>query len=185
MSDTDGNDAGGGNAPEAQSSDAAASAPKPAPDPAQQPTPHPAAAPAGGVNTPWHLWVIGIIAVLWNAIGAFDYTATQLRLDFYMSQFTQAQLDYYYSFPLWILVTWGVATWGAVLGSIALLLRKSWAVWLFGLSILGIILTAIYTIGIAPMTMNAGQWIFTLLIWAIAIFLFFYARAMKKAGVLT
>ena len=183
MSNTDGNNAGGGNAPEAQSSDATAAAPKPAPE---QPAPQaaPAEPDAGGVKTPWHLWVIGIVTLLWNAIGAFDFTATQMRLDSYMSQFTQEQLDYFYSFPAWTIISWGVAVWAALLGSLALLLRMGWAVQLFGLSILGIIVTAIYTIGISPMAMNTGQWIFTVLIWAVAIFLFFYARAMKANGVL-
>ena len=30
-------------------------------------------------KTPWHLWVIGIVATLWNAGGAYDYTMTQTR----------------------------------------------------------------------------------------------------------
>ena len=25
------------------------------------------------IKTPWHLWLVGVIAVLFNAIGAFDY----------------------------------------------------------------------------------------------------------------
>ena len=85
MSNTDGNDSGGGNAPEAQSSDAAASAPEPAPQAA------PAEPDSSGVKTPWHLWVVGIVALLWNAIGALDFTATQMRFEFYMSQFTETQ----------------------------------------------------------------------------------------------
>ncbi len=41
---------------------------------------------------PVHLWIVGTLAVLWNAAGAFDYSATQFRMDSYMSQFTPAQL---------------------------------------------------------------------------------------------
>lgn len=29
------------------------------------------------MRAPWHLWLIGIIAVLWHAGGAFDYLMTQ------------------------------------------------------------------------------------------------------------
>jgi hypothetical protein len=43
---------------------------------------------------PAHLWVVGALSLLWNAVGAFDYTATQMRLESYMSQFTPQQLDY-------------------------------------------------------------------------------------------
>ena len=27
-------------------------------------------------KAPVHLWIVGILAVLWNAIGCFDYYAT-------------------------------------------------------------------------------------------------------------
>jgi hypothetical protein len=40
------------------------------------------------VKTPVHLWIVAIVSLLWNAMGAFDYLATKLRLEFYMSQFT-------------------------------------------------------------------------------------------------
>ncbi|MCP4895894.1 MAG: hypothetical protein GY906_02880, partial [bacterium] len=36
-------------------------------------------------GTPIHLWIVGVLALLWNAMGAFDYLATQLKLEFYMS----------------------------------------------------------------------------------------------------
>jgi len=29
------------------------------------------------VATPWHVWVVGIVALLWNAMGALDYTMTE------------------------------------------------------------------------------------------------------------
>ena len=88
-------------------------------------------------KTPIHLWIVGVLAVLWNAVGAFDYSATQFRLESYMSQFTPEQLEYFYAFPPWMDAAWAIAVWASVLGSLSLLLRKAWAVWLFGLSILG------------------------------------------------
>ena len=138
------------------------------------------------VKAPRQFWVIGIIAVLWNAIGAFDYTATQLRLEAYMSAFTPQQLEYFYGFPAWAVAAWALGVWGAFFGSIALLLRKSWAVALFGVSIAGMVLTTLYnfvlTDGAALMGPDAMA--FSAVIWAIALALFFYARAMAKRGVL-
>ena len=80
-------------------------------------------------RAPTHLWIVGIIAVLWNAIGAFDYSATQLRLESYMSQFTPEQLDYFYGFPAWTVAAWAIAVWSSLLGSIALLLRRAHRPW--------------------------------------------------------
>lgn len=137
-------------------------------------------------RTPWHLWVIGIVSVLWNAIGAFDYTATQLRLEAYMSAFTPEQLEYFYGFPAWSVAAWALGVWGAFVGSIALLLRKSWAVWLFGVSIVGLVFTTLHNFVLTDgaAMMGPGAMAFSAVIWAIALFLFFYARAMAKRGVL-
>ena len=29
--------------------------------------------PAPKANAPWHLWLIGVLALAWNSVGAFDY----------------------------------------------------------------------------------------------------------------
>ena len=64
----------------------------------------------------------------------FDYLATKLQLDFYMSQFSEEQLEYFYGFPAWATSGWAIAVWGALLGSILLLLRTRWALWAFVVS---------------------------------------------------
>ena len=138
------------------------------------------------VKTPVHLWIVGILSILWNAVGAFDYVATQTRLKSYMSQFTPEQLEYFYSFPTWMDSAWAVGVWGSLLGSIFLLMRKSWAVWLFGASMLGLAVSTIYNFILSDgmALMGSGAAIFTAVIWAIVLLLFFYARAMVKSGVL-
>ena len=137
-------------------------------------------------KVPRHLWVVGIVSLLWNAVGAFDYSASQFRLESYMSQFTPEQLAYFYGFPSWAIAAWAIAVWGALLGSVGLLLRKAWAVWLFGASIVGMVLTGLYsyvlTNGLAMM--GSGGLIFTAFIWVVAFSLFFYSRAMARRGVL-
>jgi len=39
---------------------------------------------AGVEPTPWHLWVIGVVALVWSAMGALDYVMTQTRNEAYM-----------------------------------------------------------------------------------------------------
>jgi hypothetical protein len=138
------------------------------------------------VKTPVHLWIVAIVSLLWNAMGAFDYLATKLRLEFYMSQFTPEQLDYFYAFPSWMVVAWAIGVWGSLFGSVALLLRKSLAVWLFGASILGLTISTLYNFVLTDgaEAMGSGAVIFTAVIWVIVLLLFFYARAMAKRGVL-
>ncbi len=89
-------------------------------------------------RAPVHLWIVGVVALLWSLTGAFDYLATQLKLDFYMSQFTEEQLDYFYGFPAWAVAGWAFGVWGGLAGAVGLLLRRSWAVWAFAVSLAGL-----------------------------------------------
>lgn len=143
-------------------------------------------APGRRTRAPLHLWIVGVVAVLWNAMGAFDFTATQFQLSFYMDQFTEEQLAYFYAFPLWINAAWAVAVFGALIGSAGLLLRKAWALWLFVFSLVAMLITMFYTLvltdGIAIMG-TAGA-IFSLVIVVVAILLVFYTRAMISRRVL-
>jgi hypothetical protein len=140
----------------------------------------------GRRKKPVHLWIVGLLSLLWNAMGAFDYLATHLRLDFYMSQFSQEQLAYYYGFPAWAVAGWAFGVWGAFAGSIGLLLRKKWAVWAFGISLAGMVVSSIYNLVLSDgvRIMGSGAMVFTAIIWAVAIFLFLYARTQAKEGVL-
>jgi hypothetical protein len=137
-------------------------------------------------KVPVHLWIIGILSLLWNALGAFDYSATQLRLDFYMSQFTEEQLAYFYGFPAWVDACWAVAVWGSLLGSLALLLRKALAAWLFGVAILGLAGSSVYNFFLTDdaAVMGEGATIFTAVIWVIALALYFYAVTMARRRLL-
>lgn len=140
--------------------------------------------PSGRSRTPVHLWVVGVLALLWNALGAFDYLATQTEFEPYMSQFTGEQLAYFYGFPAWVVAAWAFGVWGGFFGSVALLLRKAWAVWLFGLSLVGLAGSTVYNFVLSEGAeiMGATGVVFTVVIWIIAIVLFVYARAQARRG---
>jgi hypothetical protein len=138
-------------------------------------------------RAPWHLWVVGIVALLWNAMGAFDYLMTQTKNQAYMGQFTPEQLQYYYSFPAWVVSAWAIAVWGAVLGSLLLLFRRALAYWVFVVSFLGLALSTLYTLVLSDglrIMGGPGALAFTAAIVVVAILLILYAAAQKKRRVL-
>ncbi len=139
------------------------------------------------VKAPVHLWIIGVIALLWNAMGAFDYLATKLQLESYMGQFTEEQLAYFYGFPAWVTAFWAIAVWGALAGSVGLLMRKKWSVWAFAVSTTGMVITAIYNFGMSngAEIMGGEAVAFSAVIWIIAFFLLWYSWWLAKKGVLT
>jgi ribose/xylose/arabinose/galactoside ABC-type transport system permease subunit len=126
------------------------------------------------------------LALLWNAMGAFDYLATQLKLDFYMSQFSEEQLAYFYGFPAWAVAGWAFGVWGALAGAVGLLLRRRWAVWAFAVSLAGLAVSSIYTLVLSngAEVMGSEGAVFSAIIWAVAIFLLGYARALAKRSVM-
>jgi hypothetical protein len=142
---------------------------------------------AKAARTPRHLWVVGVVALLWNAIGALDYVMTETRNPAYMKSFTPEQLAYFYSFPAWAIATWACAVWGGVLGSILLLLRRRLAVPVFLVSLIAMVLTNIYSYLLsngASLMSGVGAHVFNAVIFLIGLALFLYARAMRDRGVL-
>jgi hypothetical protein len=137
--------------------------------------------------TPWHLWVIGVVGLLWNAMGAFDYVMTETRNEAYMSGFTPEQLSFFYGIPSWAVATWAIAVWGGVLGALLLLLRRRHAVWVFLVSLIAMVLTAFqnYVLSNGMEVMgDAFSLAFTATIFLIALALFLYARAMLERKIL-
>jgi hypothetical protein len=138
-------------------------------------------------RTPWHLWVVGVLSVLWNSIGAYDYLMTQTQNEAYMSSFTPEQLEYFYGFPSWVVAFWALAIWSSVLGSILLLLRKKLAAGVFLVSFVSMVVTTIYNFGLSNGLEVMGDpfsLVFSALIFLFALLLYIYARAMMNRGVL-
>lgn len=139
------------------------------------------------VRTPVHLWIIGVLAILWNFVGVFDYLATKLNLEFYLSEFEPEMLEAVEAMPAWATATWALGVWGAFVGTIGLLLRKKWAVWAYVVSLGGLLMSNVYSFFLsnAAELMGESYPYMNALIWVIAIFLLFYACAMAKKGVLS
>ena len=142
--------------------------------------------PAPEPKTPLHLWIVAIVALLWNAVGAFDYIATQLRLEGRMSQFSQEQLDYFYAFPAWAVAAWATAVWFALFGSLALLLRRRLAYPLFTISLAAMIVSTVHSFALTngAEMMGSGGVVFSGVIAVVSILLVWYSKSMVARGVL-
>jgi hypothetical protein len=137
-------------------------------------------------EVPRHLWIVGVLALLWNLLGAVDYIMTEMQNEAYMSQFTPEQLEFFYGFPAWLVACWAIAVWGGVLGAALLLARKKLAVPMFAVSFLGMLVTTIRNYGFAGGAEIVGGlgMFFSVLIFLVALVLIAYARTMATKGVL-
>ena len=99
------------------------------------------------IKTPWHLWLVGVIAVLFNAIGAFDYVMSMAQGESYMASagMTPAQIRHYREMPMWMIAVWTIGVWSAMVGSVLILLRKKLAFPVFAISLAAFLVSVIYT----------------------------------------
>ena len=136
--------------------------------------------------TPWHLWAVGAVALLWNCIGAFDYTMTESRNAAYLAPFTPEQLAYFLALPKWVVATWATGVWGGVLGSLLLLLRQQRAPQVFAVSLAGMAITFLHNYALSDgiRIMGGGAVVFSAFIFSMGVALLFYARFMARAQLL-
>lgn len=143
---------------------------------------------ASGIKTPWHLWVIGVVALLWNAGGAYDWIMGHFAKGAYLGMMTEEQRAWYEGFPLWAEVFWALGVWGAVIGSVLLLLRSGFAQLAFVLSLIGLMGNTVHSLtsmGNALVDMmGPGSLAFTGAIIIVALLLWYYARVMTRLRVL-
>ncbi|APE26971.1 hypothetical protein [Aurantiacibacter gangjinensis] len=144
-------------------------------------------------STPWHLWVIGIASLLWHAVGANDYVMTQTRNMDYLRMSAEnanvpldVMLDYFTTFPAWADAAWAFGVWGALAGSILLLLRSRFATFAFYASLAGLFVSTIHQIvgDVPPELSSPFFWAFTGFIIVVTVALAVYCRRMTARGVL-
>ena len=144
-------------------------------------------------GTPVHVWVVGALSFVWNCFGCYDYLMTRLRDTDYIASAMpgvdpNAVLAWVDAFPLYAQIGWGLGVWMGLAGSILLLMRHRWAVWAYGLSLIGAILGLGYQIALAPPLAGAHETAMMkavpYVVILIAVALVLYARAMEKKGVL-
>ena len=134
-------------------------------------------------KAPWHLWVVGILSLLWNASGAYTIMSAQSGA---VMDMDPPEVAYYAAQAPWFVAVTDLVLISAVLAAIALLLRSRWAVHLYGLSIAGIVVTSIYDIaaGTALLLQDQGWLILSCVTTGLAVAQLLYAIAMRSRGVL-
>ena len=140
------------------------------------------------MKAPWHLWLVGVIAVLFNAIGVFDFVMSMAQGGSYMvsAGMTPAQIAHYQNMPIWMTAVWTIGVWGAMLGSVLILLRNKLAFLVFAVSLTAFLVSLLYTYVLTDggEVMGRGMVIASVTITLLLLFFIWYSRLMTKRGVL-
>jgi hypothetical protein len=145
---------------------------------------------AARTRAPWHLWVLGLLGLLWSCFGAFDHLMAVTRNEAYLRQPLKGMVDCWLTMPAWVFVVWGIGLAGAVPGCTGLLMRRRWAVPGLGLGfLLSILLLSILSLvlglsgPVAPRM--EGMEIMAAFILGTLLLLLVYAILKSRRGILT
>jgi len=141
-------------------------------------------------RTPAHLWIVGILSLLWNAFGGLDYLMSRTHnaqwMKTMMPHSDPAPLFAYMdSMPLFASIGWGLGVWCSVAGAVLLVMRRRYAVPAFALSLIGAAISFAYQLFFAkdiPAEMRSP--VMPLVILVLVGLQLWYARRMEGKGVL-
>lgn len=146
------------------------------------------------VDAPWHVWVVGTLALLFTAFGAYDFVMSQSGNRAYMEAMVEpmgvnadAAVAYFSSFPLWANAVWAIGVWSGVAGAVLLLLRRALAYPVLLASMAGLVLSNAYGMvnPIPGLTDTSMTYATIAVVFVVMLALTLYARAQRNSGVLS
>lgn len=139
---------------------------------------------ANTTSPPRSYWIISGLALLWNLVGVAAYVGQVTMTAEALDALPEAQRVMIENTPVWATSAFATATTAGVLGCLLLIVRSSWAVPMFLLS-LGAVLVQMYhafVLANAIELFGAAAIAQPALIIAIGVGLIWYSRYAKEKG---
>ncbi len=134
-------------------------------------------------RVPAWFWIVGGLALLWEAIGCFAYLSQVSMSAAQLAALPPGQRELFETMPVWVTAAYGIATWGGLLAAILLLLRRRLATLLFAVSLIAVLCQFGWSFLIADAARLAGPSAYGLpafIIAAGAALLWFSSMAAKR-----
>ena len=131
-----------------------------------------------------NFWIIGAAALVWNLLGIVIYVGQVTMSPEALARLTEAQQDLITSTPAWANAAWAMAVNAGAFGSVLLLLRKSWAVPMFLLSLIAVVIQDFeaFVLRDAYGVVGINSLVIPSMVFVIAVALFVYSRYAKNRG---
>ena len=95
----------------------------------------------------WSFWLICVIGLIWNAMSCMNFV---MQFDSEMlSNYPDEARKLVETRPAWSTVAFAVAVFGGLVGDVLLILKRKLALYVFSISVLGVLLTNIHTLQIS------------------------------------
>ena len=129
-------------------------------------------------------WVIGVIALVWNAMGVNAYLQQAYNTDAHRAQYSIEQLEIMNNLPTWYTALFAIAVFSGALGCVFMLLKKRASNLLFKVSLFAVFIQTVYNLFMNEGKEFYGAFEYSMLISIpiIAIFLVMYSKKSYEKG---
>ncbi len=130
------------------------------------------------------LWLIGLIALIWNLIGVAMFWMQISIGPEQLAAMRDAERLVYQATPMWLNVAFAIGVFGGVLGAIGLLAKKRWAVTMFFVSLIALLVQMIggYLTTPAWAAFGAAGLVMPIIVIVIALALWRYSQRAAERG---
>ena len=129
--------------------------------------------------------IVGVLLTIWQFMGVTAFIMQWSMSPAMIASMTPEQAELYRSMPGWAWASYAIAVFSGTAGAICLLLRKSWAVPLFLVSLVAVLIQFSYSLLISNAWAGGIKMIwFPLFVIFDAVLEYYLARRWRKAGLL-
>ncbi len=135
-------------------------------------------------SIPKSFWIISTLALLWNLMGLGAYASHLSMTPEAIAELPSAEQALYEDYPSWLTIVFGLATICGTLGCVSLLLKKAWAIPLFIISLVAVIIQNAYSFGATNVLEVYGvvPLIMQILVILFGVYLIYFSRDAKAKG---
>ncbi|MEL6597245.1 MAG: hypothetical protein AAFQ47_14995 [Pseudomonadota bacterium] len=135
-------------------------------------------------DTPWYLFPVAALAVIWFLFSALDFVMTMLRIEGYLALFSEPQIAYFTSMPQWVTAAWAIGVWAGLLGAILLLYDQKTAPVPLALSFAGMLIASVWFTALSdPLMVAVTGPLGLVVIWAatlVSLLFWIHARVQRQ-----
>lgn len=137
-----------------------------------------------GPMRPKAYWWVAILALVWNLLGLAMFVVQATMDEARLATLPEAERQIFLATPGWLFATFAVAVIAGVLGALGLLLRRRWAVPMFAVSLLAVVVQFAGDYALTPVWQAYGPagLAMPVLVMLIALALWWYSGRCRAGG---
>lgn len=136
------------------------------------------------VKPPASFWIVGVVALLWNLMGVYQFYLGNYELESLRESVSAEAFSIMESLPMWYSIVFAVAVFSGVLGCVLVLMKKKFAIPVFAISLLTVLVVEIYWLLGTDIIQTSGYIaaLMPMIVIAVAIFLYYYSKGAARNG---